>query len=73
MSITSSIPSAVFTRRRFLKYQVKSETNCTSSRPCITISSSREMAPVTSPLRTTRSSLLNTSVSTAPSTSSTLS
>ena len=72
-SIASSGFPEVFTRRRLRIYQVKSVTNCPSSRPPVIRSSKTWMEPVTSPPRTFRRSLLNTSVSTAPSTSRTLS
>ena len=72
-SRTSSILSDVFTRSKFLKYHVKSAVSCVRSLPCITSSSTTSSTPGTSVLITFRKSLLNTSVSTAPSTSKTCS
>ena len=69
ISMTYSRLSAVCTNIRFRRYQVKSVTNCTSSLPCMTISSNSSMHPNTFRSMTKRSNLLNTSVSTAPNTS----
>ena len=73
MSMTSSRLSEACTSIRLRRYQVKSVTNWVSSLPCITISSRSCTHPSTFLSSIPRRSLLNTSVSTAPSTSSTLS
>jgi len=74
-SITSIISSSsdVLINIRFLKYHIKSLTNCPGSLPCIIISSRILRLVVTSESITLLVSLLNISLSTAPRTSSTLS
>ncbi len=63
----------VFTSRRFLRYQVKSDTKRLSSRPSRISFSRTFTAPDASPERILRSRTLNTSVSAAPRTFKTLS
>ena len=73
-SITSSILSVslvVFISKRFLRYHIKSVTNCDKSRPCMIMSSIRFMQRATSFSLIVLYILLNIAMSTAPSTSST--
>ena len=73
-SITSSILSVslvVFISKRFLRYHIKSVTNCDKSRPCMIMSSIRLIQRATSFSLIVLYILLNIAVSTAPSTSST--
>ena len=71
ISRISSISSDAFKSIRLRRYHVKSLTNCVKSRPSRIRRSSSAIASVICSARINRKSSLNTSVSTAPSTSST--